>query len=295
MAERAAVDAPAKINLFLRVLERRLDGYHGIETMYQSIDLADEVVVERTGAGTTLAVSGADLGPPEENLAYRAAEAYRRVAGLGGGVRIGLTKRIPAGAGLGGGSSDAAAVLRCLDALLGAVTAERLVEVAARLGSDVPFFLGPAARALGTGRGEMLGPREALPVGHLVLTLPPVHVSTARAYAALAEARAGRSAPAARPEPPLHSWDDVCAAAENDFERVVPGIFPEVALSLAALREGGARLALLSGSGGAAFGLFGSAERAGEAATALSTRLGWPCVVARTLRAPPPVVLADDP
>jgi 4-diphosphocytidyl-2-C-methyl-D-erythritol kinase len=114
MSRVAATLAPAKVNLFLRVFDRRLDGYHELETLFQAIDLADEVRVERGGGSVELEVRGADLGPVEDNLAHRAAARLLGETRISEGVRITLTKRIPAGAGLGGGSSDAAAALRCV-------------------------------------------------------------------------------------------------------------------------------------------------------------------------------------
>lgn len=157
--------APAKVNLLLRVHGRRADGFHELETLFQAIDFADELTVELAGDEVQLEVVGTDvgvadgLGPVTENLAFRAAEAYRLAAGLDSGVRILLGKNIPAGAGLGGGSSDAAAVLRALDYLTdGAVAGETLLVMGANLGSDVPFFLCGSTLALARGRGGRAHP-----------------------------------------------------------------------------------------------------------------------------------------
>lgn len=284
---RARVAAPAKVNLLLRVLERRPDGFHDLETLFQAVDLCDEVEVTTGGGGVRLRVEGPDLGPVRENLAYRAAVGFLERAGLAGeGVAIHLRKRIPAGAGLGGGSSDAAAVLRCLDALWpGRATAPVLSGLALDLGSDVPFFLGPAGLALGRGRGERLTPLPPLPTGHLVLVLPPVHVATAWAYGALAGFRRRERAVPRRV--PLGEgtwrWDDVAGHAENDFEEVVPGAHPRVAASLEALRDAGARPVLLSGSGAACFGRFPGPEEAGRAARSIESALGWPAIDVATL------------
>ncbi len=145
--------APAKVNLWLRVLRRRPDGFHELDTLFQAVDLCDEVEVSRRpGNGVRLTVEGAELGPARENLAHRAALAFLDAAGRSAGsdrVEIRLRKRIPAGAGLGGGSSDAAAVLRCVSALWGdPLSPAVLAELGASLGSDVAFFLGrgPLAR-----------------------------------------------------------------------------------------------------------------------------------------------------
>ncbi len=310
------VDAPAKINLFLRVLRRRPDGFHELETLFQAISLHDtvEVTVEpaRTGDRVTLDVRGADVGPEEQNLAFRAAHAFQAETGLAGAVHIVLEKHIPAGAGLGGGSSDAAAVLLGLAAIgasAGSASGrivgrpadeETLHRIGAGLGSDVPFFLGPSPLALGRGRGELLTPLEPLGEAAIVLALPPVHVSTAGAYAALSAARGDGAAgpagdtvpPGAAPEPRAHDWGAVAALAHNDFESVVTPAHPEIARSLEGMRAEGARVAMLSGSGAASFGLFASFDAARAVASRLEARMGWPFVAARTLeRFPRPALL----
>ena len=318
------VAAPAKVNLFLHVLRRREDGFHELDTLFQAVDLCDDVVVTaRPGTGVTLRVEGADVGPEKENLAYRAAAGFLDVA-VGGraaapgfdlrssAVAITLTKRIPAGAGLGGGPSDAAAVIRCMDALWpGALLPEELQKLAAGLGSDVPFFLGPSALSRGRGRGEVLTPLPGLPTRWLVLVLPPVHVATGPAYGALARIRAeggtvvgagpgvgaggeaGDGSPGAGVLPTTWSgevsWDAVAAAATNDFEAVVPEAYPEVARALGALRGAGAGTVLLSGSGGACFGVFPDSTAAGDAAVRIGGALGWPTHAVPTLRALPPL------
>ncbi len=281
--------APAKVNLWLRVLGRRPDGFHELDTLFQAVDLCDEVTVwRRDQAGVGLEVEGAEVGPARENLAYRAVLAFRDAAGPGaasGGVDILLRKRIPAGAGLGGGSSDAAAVLRCMNAVWGHLLAPAvLLELGASLGSDVAFFLGGSAVARGRGRGERLEPMPPLPEAHLVLVLPPAHVATGPAYGALARHRmAHGSGGGAVPPDATPSWRALAEWAVNDFELVVPPAHPPVAASLAALRAAGARPALLSGSGGACFGVFEDGGRASEAAARISEALGWPAVPVRTL------------
>lgn len=289
LLRQARLDAPAKVNLFLRVLHRRSDGFHDLETLFQAVDLCDEVAVRPGGPGVRLRLEGPDLGPPGENLAFRAASAFLAAAGLEGaeGVAVTLVKRIPAGAGLGGGSSDAAATLRCLDALWpGAVAPPELTGLAAGLGSDVPFFLGSSGLALGKGRGEIVTGVPPLPAADLVLVLPPVHVATGGAYAALATAR-GREGSGGRAHAVTgalpRSWEEVAAMAENDFQDVVPRSHPEVAASLEALSRAGARPALLSGSGAACFGVFRDREESVAVAVALAAELGWPAVPVRTL------------
>jgi 4-diphosphocytidyl-2-C-methyl-D-erythritol kinase len=280
----AHVLAPAKVNLHLRVLRRRSDGYHDLDTLFQAIDLADEIAVELRPEGIELDVQGADLGPAADNLAYRAAERLAACVGYEGGIAVRLTKRIPAGAGLGGGSSDAAAVLRCFSELLDIHRDDRRVrEAAEQLGSDVPFFLSGSTLARGRGRGEILDPMSSLPTADLVLISPPVHVSTAKAYAALSESRRGASAEAASSVPSPRSWDDVAAQAVNDFQPIVGAAHPEIGTALDALEVGGARFALMSGSGSSVFGLFGSRAEAERVASELGARLSWPCRAVRTL------------
>lgn len=288
----ARLSAPAKVNLFLRVLERRSDGYHELDTLFQAVDLCDELLVTRGGSDVLLSVEGADLGPAEDNLAVRAARAFlQRIGSPRDGVRIRLRKRVPAGAGLGGGSSDAAAVLRCLNTLWGRpLDRPVLAELGAALGSDVPFFLGDGPLARGRGRGELLQAQPPLPVRDLVLVLPPVEVATGPAYAALArhrEANPVEAHAAAWPPGGLSGWNDVAERAVNDFEAVVPAAHPSVAASLEALRRAGASPALLSGSGAACFGVFPDEARARATAADLALSLGWAALHARTLAAFP--------
>jgi 4-diphosphocytidyl-2-C-methyl-D-erythritol kinase len=293
MSRLAATLAPAKVNLLLRVFDRRPDGYHELETLFQAIDLADEVRVERGGGSVELEVRGADLGPVEDNLAHRAAARLLAETRISEGVRITLTKRIPAGAGLGGGSSDAAAALRCVALLFEISSEDSLMRrIAAELGSDVPFFLCGSPLAAGRGRGELLEPLEHLPEAHLVLVMPPVHVSTAWAYHALDAAR--RKHPASdgrtlRGQP--RSWEDVAGDAHNDFQDVVAEQHPEVARSLAALERAGAALAMMSGSGAASIGLFPDRAATERAAETLSDELGWACHAVRTLTEVPVAIL----
>lgn len=283
MSRMARISAPAKVNLRLRVLTRRPDGYHEIDTFFQAIDLTDEVTVRLGASGIRLDVSGFDVGPSEENLAYRAAQRFAARIGLREGVDIELVKRIPAGAGLGGGSSDAAAVLIGLAALEGVPMDDpRLGQAATELGSDVPFFLGSSSLARGRGRGERLDPLEPLPAADLVLVSPPVHVSTAGAYAALAASRRQLEQDE-DPVPEPRSWSDVVAHARNDFQPVVTRAHPEVSRAIGALEGSGATLVLMSGSGSSVFGVFTDAVAARAAADSLGGALGWPCRAQRTL------------
>jgi 4-diphosphocytidyl-2-C-methyl-D-erythritol kinase len=222
----ASVVAQAKINLFLRVLAREASGFHQVETLFQRLTLGDDVRVRVDVAGRTLDCRGADVGPTERNLAWRAAREYADATGWPNGFAIEIDKRVPVGGGLGGGSADAGAVLRCLNALSPAplATAE-LLAIGATLGADVPFLTADAPLALAWGRGERMLALPPLRERRVHLAVFDEGVSTAAAYAALAESRAARRAGAPRPilwQPGrLASWDDLALVATNDFEDVV--------------------------------------------------------------------------
>jgi 4-diphosphocytidyl-2-C-methyl-D-erythritol kinase len=312
--KRMTVSPPAKVNLLLRVLAREESGYHQIETLFQAIDLRDRLEIERGGEDVRLEVTGAKLGPVEENLVWRAASAFRTAAGIDEGVRLRLEKRIPAGAGLGGGSSDAAATLLGLNRLHdGPLSQEALLALASGLGSDVPFFLSPSPIALGWGRGDRLLPLSPFSPAWIVLALPPVAVDTGDAYRALAERRAasaGRPAPAGTADAegavgdagggaeiggafgtahilPFNfprDWQAIAARAANDFEDVIFERHPLLGKIRAALAETEPHFSLLSGSGAALFALFPT-ERQAEAARAdlSSTFPDVPFQVVRTL------------
>jgi 4-diphosphocytidyl-2C-methyl-D-erythritol kinase len=294
------LDAPAKVNLYLRVLDREPTGYHGIETLFQALELSDRVRVTRVpGREIELEVVGLEAGPPEDNLVRRAAAAFLDAADLTPGLRIRLDKRIPAGAGLGGGSSDAAATLRCLDLLMpGAVSPERLSGIAEALGSDVPFFLCGSPLAVGEGRGERLRPLPPLPAVPVVVALPAVHVSTREAYAELDRQRA-RGVPVAGAEvgPPITAapdWNMVQRMHENDFEGVILPSHPTIMRAREALLRTGPLFALLSGSGGAVFAIYRDADDARAALERLEPEEGICFVETRTrARMPDPERLDD--
>lgn len=291
------ISAPAKVNLFLRVLAREEGGYHRVETLYAALDFRDELTVERADSGVELTVEGADLGPPGENLAHRAARAFLDRVG-GGGARITLRKAIPPRAGLGGGSSDAAAVLRALSRLYGDPLERReLVSLGAGLGADVPFFLSPTPLALGWGRGDRLLSLPPLPSRPVILVLPDEGVETAGAYARLAEARgAGSDGPAEHaggtllsPEE-LESWEGVAALAANDFHATVFADRAELARLHEILLGTKPLLTLLAGSGAALFAAYPGRDEADagrDAASSWAEAEGGRVIVTRTLDALP--------
>jgi 4-diphosphocytidyl-2-C-methyl-D-erythritol kinase len=290
---RGALAAPAKVNLRLRVLEKR-GAYHELETLFLAVGLADEVEVEPGGEGVHLEVEGGGaLGPPGDNLVVRAARAHQRESGGVGGLRLRLVKRVPSAAGLGGGSADAAATLRLLDALLPRpLGVERLRAIALELGSDVPFFLCGSPYALARGRGELLEPLPPLPPRPLLIAHPGVELPTGAAFAELAALRQGAAPPrpAALFRSELEGWEGAAALAVNDFEEVAVRRVPRIASALEELSAAGAVIARLSGSGAAVFGVFGEGE-AGRAdrttaAAALRAR-GWDVQETENLAAMP--------
>ena len=257
----ARVAAQAKINLILRVLAREESGYHSIETVFLRLDLADEIRVRITRgraldcSGTTFPDSG--LGPVERNLAFRAAAAYADAVGWPSGFAIEVEKHIPVGAGLGGGSADAGAVLRALDALSPAPLGARLIELATPLGADVPFMTIESPMALAWGRGERLFPLHALDRRPVLIATPDFGVATSDAYGWLAADR-GSYLPMADVLSPesVATWEAIVAVATNDFQRVVARRHPAVSELVDEMSSMNAMVAMLSGSGSSVFGVF---------------------------------------
>jgi 4-diphosphocytidyl-2-C-methyl-D-erythritol kinase len=270
--------APAKINLFLRVLAREDDGYHGIETLFCRLGLADELAAERVSeAGVTIVVEGADTGPAEANLAVRAAQAVLDATGRRFGVRLTLTKHIPVGAGLGGGSADAAAALDAVNELAGhAVPRSELLHAAARLGADVSFCLSGAPLAIAWGHGERLLRLPPLPSAPVLLLIPSVAVRTAEAYGWIDEARtpAGRRGGLALDTASLAAWSDVARMAGNDFESVVFGRVAPIRDAFEALARTGPLLCRMTGSGSTLFAVYRNAGDREDARNRLGRQHG---------------------
>jgi len=271
-----ALRACAKINLGLRILGLRDDGFHELRTIYQSVSLADEVEVGLSGSNgaVRLEASGFEVPEGSENLAVRAAEAVRKALRIRRGILIRLHKRIPPGSGLGGASSDAAAVLRAVPALCGrTLPIEKLLHLAAELGSDVPFFL-VGGRAIGLGRGEEVYPLPESPRRSVVILLPGEGMSTAEAYRLLdiAQRRPRLTGAIARPTIELFCGQALQSGAlrlNNDFEPLLFRRRPELAEAKRLLLRRGAEIASLSGSGSAVFGMFEDAAKARRAAREL--------------------------
>ncbi len=259
MPDRVTAAAHAKANLFLRVLARESSGFHTIETLFTLLELHDDVAVERTDAGIELDVEGADTGPAEENLAYRAAAMVLDATGRRFGVRIGLTKRIPVQAGLGGGSSDGAAALHAVNLLAEtAVPQHEILQFAAKLGSDVPFFASGAPLALAWGRGERLFRLTPPPAAPTLLVVPRFGISTKQAYELLAQTRAHeeRRGAVALEADAFGSWGAIGRLSGNDFEAPVFGKEPELRELFERLAETRPLLVRLCGSGSALIAVY---------------------------------------
>jgi 4-diphosphocytidyl-2-C-methyl-D-erythritol kinase len=288
----ARIQAQAKINLFLRILGREPGGYHQLETLFQRISLADEIVVRTDVEGQSLECKGADVGPVDQNLAWRAALAFRVAASWPDTFAIELTKNIPAGSGLGGGSADAGAVLRALNAMAPKrLPDEALFAVARTLGADVPFLSSTAPTAIGLVRGDVI---MACPPPHqrdLILLVPPFPVSSAEAFgwyaaantheprkqsrmatpaggialatveAALARAEGGPAVPSNIDH--SFSWREIANLAGNDLQDVVVAHHPDIARAIALLMAAGSPLVQMTGSGSTVFGVFNARPSGG--------------------------------
>ncbi len=276
------VRAHAKINLNLRVLGRRGDGYHALATVFQAIALHDTVTLAARPGPLAIACDAPNVPGGEKNVVFGAAAALAETAGRPlppRDVAVRIEKSIPAQAGLGGGSADAAAALVALSVLWDAPRLP-LAPVAARVGADVPFFL-TGGSAVGRGRGDAIEPLPDLPPHWVVLVLPAFGVSTAAAYGwwdgdgdqAAARARGRIDAPGWPP--------DLCEVV-NDLETPVARRHPEIGRAIEALCAQGAAAAAMSGSGSAVFGLFDARAAADRAAGVLGTA-GWRTIVTRTL------------
>jgi 4-diphosphocytidyl-2-C-methyl-D-erythritol kinase len=267
----------AKINLALEVLHKRADGYHELRTIFQTISLADVLDIEFARARRTSIELESEIDIPD-NLVLRAARVVLDELRLSASIRFRLMKNIPMGGGLGGGSTDAAAVLLALPHLVGRVIAlPRLVELGTELGSDVPFFL-IGGCALGLGRGTELYPLPDPVAGPGLLVAPGVHVSTADAYRSLGRdasyvPKGGSAVQAmalALAKDPA-GWGACC---RNDFEAAVFKAHPALEKIRRQLMRRGAAVARMSGSGSALFGFFEDAQQRDGAVTSLKGKSG---------------------
>ena len=278
--------ASAKVNLALEVLGKRQDGYHELVTLLQAVDLSDRLVIEEADA---LSLKTNDPGIPTDdgNLVVRSARLLQAAAGIPKGAQIALEKRIPIAAGLGGGSSDAAATLWGLNRLWGLRwPSRRLVELATRVGTDVPFFL-TGGRALATGRGEILKPLPAAPALSLVLVYPNFPLSTREVYGRVPPDLTTDGSRTKELIGALATRSAARAAAHlyNSLEAVVEPIYPALARIKAALLGAGALGAVMSGSGPTVVGVARSFDHARQMRNRLTTGK-WSCWAVRAISGP---------
>ncbi|MCC6318620.1 MAG: 4-(cytidine 5'-diphospho)-2-C-methyl-D-erythritol kinase [Gemmatimonadaceae bacterium] len=286
MNRTASVAAQAKVNLALRVLAREANGFHQIETLFCRIDIADAVTVRLDTSGRSLrchgpAIPDEGLGPTEQNLAWRAAMAFTEAASWATGFAIEVEKHIPVGGGLGGGSADAGAVLRCLNALAPRPLAnERLLQIAGTLGADVPFLTQErSALALGWGRGDRLLALTAPPRRACLVVAAPFSVRTADAYTWLTERQPFPAGSTILAADALGRWPALDALSGNDFEPIVFARLPELRAAFTALDAhrgpGGVAVVRMSGSGSTLFALYDGREPAIPLPQGFSGRPTW--------------------
>jgi 4-diphosphocytidyl-2-C-methyl-D-erythritol kinase len=272
---RVKISAHAKVNLFLRVLARESTGFHQIETAFALLELADDLVVTRTDGGVTLLVQGPDLGPMEENLAVRATRAVLQATGAKFGVAISLTKRIPVRAGLGGGSSDAAAALHAVNALANnPIPRHEVLHMAAKLGADVSFFAGGAPVALAWGRGERQFRLPPLPAAPALIAVPAIGVATPDAYHwwDAKNPDPGPRGPVLLDAEAFSGWGSVGRLGGNDFELPVFGKHPELRELFEQLASTRPLWVRLSGSGSAVAAVYKSTRDRDDAAAAVGRK-----------------------
>jgi 4-diphosphocytidyl-2-C-methyl-D-erythritol kinase len=240
------------------VLGKRPDGYHSIETVFLRLEFGDDVEVRTTRGEKSLRCYEMRDQPPEKNLAWRAAELYAAETGYPKGFEIEIVKNIPMRGGLGGGSADAAAVLRILNTLSDTpVPRSALLEMAGRLGSDVPFLASEYVMAMSWGRGERLLELKRLPPREVELFFPPFGIDTAQAYAMLDEARGDYSGKPELTTEMFRDWDTTARHSANDFEPVIRRRWPEINALLTHADTTGA-FYRMSGSGSTIFRIAGS-------------------------------------
>ena len=273
MVKLLAEPAPGKINLCLHVTGKRADGSHELDSIFLPITWSDMVRIETRPADAprvTLRCDEATLNDSQSNLASRAAVAFMREFAIAAEVLVDVRKRIPTGAGLGGGSSDAGAVLRMMAAIFGISAPARLAAVAVQLGADVPFFLDPGPARV-RGIGEVIEPLPTMVRLNLVVVVPNLKVPTAKVFAALK--RENWSGPLADSEIRIIIAGKISAPQLiNDLAEPAMALFPDITKLKALLEEEGARVAAMSGSGGGVFGLYDDAPAAEAAALRIRAR-----------------------
>ena len=283
MAERVCLESPAKINLRLEILGKREDGYHELRTVFQKISLHDTLYFSlREERGISIKADHPDLPTGEDNLVHKAVLSMIRESDYQGGVEVQIEKRIPLGAGLGGGSSNAATALQALNRLLEAKRSRKeLMEIGLRIGADVPFFFLKKA-AIGLGIGERLEEIE-LPSLWFVLIYPNFQVSAGWAYQnfVLTKTRFDINLQGVPRTP-----EEICRILRNDLEQVVSRKYPEIKIMKKLLLGAGALGALMTGSGPTVFGVYTEEQGAVEASRKVNNAVrgkGWLVITAHSI------------
>lgn len=273
--------SPAKVNLFLRVLDKRPDGYHEISSLMQPVSLYDEIsIAAKDGEGVSISCDNLKVPEDAANLACKAAQAMLEAAGIRKKIVITIRKHIPVGAGLGGGSSNAATVLMALNGMLEAgLDDAALMALGAKLGSDVPFFILKSA-ALATGRGERVEKVE-LPNYYYILVNPGFEVSTAWAYRNFDLTNVKEDNTLLYSKNPFDGFDNIAVRdlLVNDLESITIKRYPEIARLKEKLLEAGAIVSLMSGSGPTVFGIFKDRQDATAAYEAIKRGLDKGCFI----------------
>ena len=277
------LESPAKVNLRLEIVKKREDGYHEIRTVFQKIDLCDRIRFSlRREKGILITTNQAGLPVDQRNLIYRAAKSVFERLGIDGGVAVHLDKKIPIGAGLGGGSSNAATTLKALNELLEAgFSREEMVAMGTGIGADVPFFLMERGCALATGIGERLE-KIGLPELWFVLIYPNFEVSTRWAYQNFGLTNRAFQLKIQC----LVTPEEVCGVLMNDLEGVVSKRFPQIDQMKEILISAGALGSLMTGSGPTVFGVFAEEGQASRAYNEIGNRVkdnGWIALKAHSL------------
>ncbi len=282
MLNKVVVQSPAKLNLHLRVHPKRDDGYHDIESIFQAIDFFDDLIVTRTTEKVGCVIKTLLINLPSDNTLTVAYKEFCAHTGITEGIHVELTKRIFSGAGLGGGSSNGAYLIKALDTLFETkLSTEEKLQIALKVGSDVPFFIN-GGTSIVSGRGEIIRQIESRDDLYFVVIMPNVHSSTKVAFKCFDEYYEDVKTPQCLTlaeiedvyRKPVSNWVFI-----NSFTDLLVKQYPLIGKALEALNKSGATYSQLSGSGAAVYGVFNSEGEAKKAYTTLS--VGWTCVLAR--------------
>ncbi|MGB2630005.1 MAG: 4-(cytidine 5'-diphospho)-2-C-methyl-D-erythritol kinase [Candidatus Omnitrophota bacterium] len=280
--------APAKINLYLKVLSKRDDGYHEIETLFERVSLFDRLSVEPSAGGTVITCADPSIPVGNESLLGRTVESFREAVGKDLHFKVKLEKNIPIGAGLGGGSSDAAALLKGMNELSGApLGRDVLLDISGSLGADIPFFISDCRFAYGRNRGDIIRKIDSsLEISHVLIT-PPFEVSTREVYDRVSAFGLTKEKGVDTMFTSFLNDDNISGLSENlcnDLQAIALESFPVLKKAFSELENEGALGTLMSGSGPTVFGVFAreKAEKAGEKLRRKFSKKNWRVFVVKT-------------